>query len=45
MVKNFYANFGFEKISESESGDSDWELATETYKVKKTFIANQIMEL
>jgi FkbH-like protein len=45
MVKNFYANFGFEKISESENGDTEWQLETENFQSVKTFITNPIMEL
>ena len=45
MVKNFYANFGFEKISENANGDSEWELMVENYQHQETFIENSVIEL
>lgn len=31
MVKDFYGNFGFEKVKELENGDSEWILETKDY--------------
>lgn len=38
MVKNLFADFGFNKISEDENGNTDWELPTEGYENKNTVI-------
>ena len=39
MVKELFGDFGFEKISEDEEGNTLWELKTEGYKNKNLHIA------
>lgn len=39
MVKELFGDFGFEKISEDEEGNTLWELKTEVYKNKNLHIA------
>lgn len=39
MVKELFGDFGFEKISEDEEGNTLWELKTEGYKSKNLHIA------
>ena len=39
MVKELFGDFGFEKISEDEEGNTLWELKTEGYKNKNRHIA------
>ena len=34
MVANLYREFGFEKISENENGDSEWILNIKDYNIK-----------
>ena len=38
MVKNLYADFGFEKISEDENGNTVWRLETACYTDKNDVI-------
>lgn len=38
MVKNFYKDFGFEKISESDTEDTVWELNIDNYENKNKVI-------
>ena len=38
MVKELYADFGFEKISEDEEGNTVWSLKTEGYNNKNNYI-------
>lgn len=38
MVRNFYAQFGFEKIFEDENGSTVWELEVHSYKPRAVFI-------
>lgn len=38
MVRDFYGNFGFEKIAENEEGDSEWLLDISGYRNRNTVI-------
>ncbi len=38
MVKELYGTFGFTKVSEDDSGNTEWELATESYENKNHVI-------
>ena len=38
MVKDFFQQFGFEKASESDKGESRWSLTTEKYEPRTTFL-------
>lgn len=40
MVKNFYAELGFNKLSEDEQGNSEWEFPLEKYERKNSIIKN-----
>ena len=35
MVRDFYAGFGFEKISEDEAGNTVWKLAAAAYQPRR----------
>jgi len=45
MVKDFYAGFGFQKKSQGENGDSQWELEVSAYQPRQTFFTNSTIEL
>jgi FkbH-like protein len=45
MVKNFYANFGFEKIDEQPNGDTAWALAPHAYETRTVFMTPLAHEL
>lgn len=38
MVKDFYGVIGFEKIQESENGETEWMLKVESYRKRKVYI-------
>ena len=38
MVKDFFQQFGFEKASETDKGESRWSLTTEQYEPRTTFL-------
>jgi predicted enzyme involved in methoxymalonyl-ACP biosynthesis len=38
MVKDFYQQFGFEKITEEPNGTAHWLLQTESYHARTTFM-------
>ena len=38
MVSEFFAGFGFEKVSQQENGDSVWELNIMNYRSKNNVI-------
>lgn len=38
MVKDFYGNFGFEKVAELENGDSEWMIETKAYTYCNEYI-------
>lgn len=45
MVKDFFKNFGFEKIADGEGGASQWALAVEAYQPRETFMTPAVNEL
>jgi FkbH-like protein len=45
MVQNFYADFGFQQIEASETGDTVWALEPAAYVPKTTFMMCLAMEL
>jgi hypothetical protein len=45
MVKDFFKNFGFEKIADGENGASQWALAVDAYKPREVFMAPVVNEL
>jgi FkbH-like protein len=45
MVKDFFLNFGFEKTSEDEAGNSEWTLATRAFEPREVFITPVLNEL
>ena len=44
MVKEFFAKFGFEKISEESDGSTRWRLCIANYQYSKTYIEPEINE-
>ncbi len=45
MVQNFYADFDFQQIEASETGDTVWALELSAYVPKTTFMMCLAMEL
>jgi len=45
MVRNFYADFGFEKICEQGDGDTTWALSPSVYESRTTFMTPLALEL
>jgi hypothetical protein len=44
-VKDFFKNFGFEKIADGDGGASQWALAIDAYKPRETFMTPVVNEL
>ena len=45
MVKDFFKNFGFDKIAEGDGGASQWALAVDAYEPRGTFMTPVVNEL
>jgi FkbH-like protein len=45
MVKDFFKNFGFEKIADGEGGSSQWALSVDAYKPREIFMTPVVNEL
>jgi len=45
MVRNFYADFGFQMLSDDGNGTSIWALAPSRYIARPAFMTSQTMEL
>ncbi len=39
MVRELYKTFGFQKVSEDETGNTQWRLELESYEKQNRFIA------
>ena len=45
MVRDFFKNFGFERISVDDSGASRWALSVEAYQAREVFMKPVVNEL